>query len=1258
MPVCQVAVFTLLAEGILQRLGAVAAAIQRCRDRDKFTCPEAVIVSDDRAGRIIAGGNSDLFTGRESKVSHHSAVIGHCVCHSCCQFHGNRFTVCDRPAEYDIDILAVTCVSGRHGGIVGDRTRSVDHIHKLGILIDHHSLRQKIHNDRICEVKRFSRHILHCKTVSDGIAELERHILIGSGLTELDLRCPGAIHYRFRIVPGCQCLRLLFVSSGVTGRIGKHRVRFINDLLNSCHNAVFRFFLFEDSCLHDRISGFEVLSERKAGISLKIRGAVLHAEGFDLLSACAYRFDGNIAFRYIDRILFVFCAVKSNESDSCKNSVILIGVCPLKILVHRSLSDDDLGNVVPLLRESRVRGLRRQSGIVEFKCVERIPVRGVRCKSVSQFSLFDRQAVNMILVHRLCELNRCASFVVDKGYLVLIFVVFFRHGEDFVVNNVGVLFDDTVIIRCDTGAFTVNRVVLHCQIGLAGPDILFVSVGRTDRLPFNILIGRLCILNKRVDLLFRQCLIRAVRNFIDVEFHIGVLYSPAEVFLFHDQFEERNIVAGIGVGLIVVKTASEHIERASVGRHVGRKRRIALIDSVKSDITCYVIGLGDRVIISLEDHEFRLALLICGLSGMPGIPVFTVRSFVVHLEPGALKLREHRGFRKTAVFEDLDLNSLVVRQCILVVRRSGTVKLIREVLSGFKALHLNRGIFFIDGVFLSLDLRRFHLVDKVGLAAFAFERNDRSIGAVPVINYFRFGNDCLSVFLQHLERSACELFSGCAVILEDRDAPLKKNIGDCNRYICICLGNHYFILAFFRRARPAVNFHLFDEIAFCLILLQIISPILRKVREHSLGLFDRAVALHSSGGLVLAGLGGNFIAFVILQGEGEAVISCRNTAKIHLFVNDHPDLGKILELQFSCRGFGSVYRIVIRLSRLLDLKLQSAGHHDHLSDRVEFIMSGCFGLYRIVDTGLQTALCDRAVISRCRQSVNFGPGIVVFRECRNRIRFFTCCVECGRIKCMVIKGKLCACQIFDRVLLQIRLDQLQVHIPDVRNSKSKALLVVLILDDLLMQFGTVDTALSARFRCRRIAERIPGAVDQCRVIRILLLEQIDKILIRESVRRTRLSKYERGVRRQHREPGCAAAGRCRLIISCSALRLERECCCCRNSIPVSVFLFDRHFRSGRAVGREDLRLIGHDHREVESKAFVGIEILVTGCCRRHDSSVLARLKPFFEGKAVSVRLEALRAVDLLVCCRAPVLPFPGALVIPLKGETDLLGDEQ
>ena len=76
-------------------------------------------------------------------------------------------------------------------------------------------------------------------------------------------------------------------------------------------------------------------------------------------------------------------------------------------------------------------------------------------------------------------------------------------------------------------------------------------------------------------------------------------------------------------------------------------------------------------------------------------------------------------------------------------------------------------------------------MDKVGLAAFAFERNDRSIGAVPVIDYFRLGNDCLPVCLQHLERSACELFSGCAVILEDRDAPLKKSIGDCNRYICI-----------------------------------------------------------------------------------------------------------------------------------------------------------------------------------------------------------------------------------------------------------------------------------------------------------------------------------------------------------------------------------------------------------------------------------------------------------------------------------------
>ena len=296
MPVCQVAVFTLLAECGLQRLGAVAAAIQRCRDGDKFTRPEAVIVPDDCACRIIAGGNSDLFTGSEGKVHHYSSVIGHCVCHSRCQFHGNRFTVRDRPVEYDIDILAVTCVSGRHGGIVGDRIRSVDHIHKLGILIDHHSLRQKIHNDRICEVKLFSRHILHCKPVSDGRAELDRHILVGSGLAELDLRCLGDIHYRFRIILSCKRLLFLLISSGITGRISERHVRVIDDFLDSCHNAVFRLFLFEDSCLHHRIPGFEVLSERIAGISLKIRGAVLHIEGFDLLSACAYRLNGNISF--------------------------------------------------------------------------------------------------------------------------------------------------------------------------------------------------------------------------------------------------------------------------------------------------------------------------------------------------------------------------------------------------------------------------------------------------------------------------------------------------------------------------------------------------------------------------------------------------------------------------------------------------------------------------------------------------------------------------------------------------------------------------------------------------------------------------------------------------------------------------------------------------------------------------------------------------------------------------------------------------
>ena len=596
----------------------------------------------------------------------------------------------------------------------------------------------------------------------------------------------------------------------------------------------------------------------------------------------------------------------------------------------------------------------------------------------------------MILVHRLCELNRCASFVVDKGYLVLIFVVFFRHGEDFVVHNVGVLFDDTIVIRCDAGAFTVNRVVLHCQIGLAGPDILFVRVGRTGRFSFNILIGCLSVLSKRVDFLFLQSLFCAVRNFIYVEFHVGILHGPAEVFLFHGQFEERNIVAGVCVGLVILKTMSEHIECPSIGRRVGRKRRIAFIDSVKSDITCYVIGLRDRIIISFKDHEFRLALLICGLGGVPCIPVLTVRSFVVHLEPGVLKFLEHRCFRKTAVFDDLNLNSLIVGQSVLIVRRSGTVKLIREVLSGFKTLHLNRGIFFIDGVFLSLDLRSFHLVDKVGLTAFAFERNDRSIGAVPVINYFRFGNDCLSVRLQHLERSACELFSGCAVILEDRDAPLKKSICDCNRYICICLGNHYFILAFFRSARLTVNFNLFDEIAFCLIFFQIISPILRQVREHNLGLFDRAVALHSPGGHVLACFCGYLIALAVLQREGEAVISCRNTAKIHLFVNDHPD-----------------------------------------------------------------------------------PG-----------------------------------------------------------------------------------------------------------------------------------------------------------------------------------------RFGRAVGREDLRLIGHSHSEVERRGYVRIEIFIVVCRLCHDCSVFARIKPFLKRVAVSVRLEALRTVDLLIRCRAPVLPLPGALVKPLKGETDLLGDEQ
>ena len=79
---------------------------------------------------------------------------------------------------------------------------------------------------------------------------------------------------------------------------------------------------------------------------------------------------------------------------------------------------------------------------------------------------------------------------------------------------------------------------------------------------------------------------------------------------------------------------------------------------------------------------------------------------------------------------------------------------------------------------------------------------------------------------------------------------------------------------------------------------------------------------------------------------------------------------------------------------------------------------------------------------------------------------------------------------------------------------------------------------------------------------------------------------------------------------------------------------------------------------MESKVFVRVEILVACCRRRHDSPVFARFKTFFEGKAVSVRLKALRTVDLFIRCRAPVLPLPGTLVKPLKGETDLPGDEQ
>ena len=138
-------------------------------------------------------------------------------------------------------------------------------------MIDHHSLGQKIHNDRICEVKHFSCHILHCKAISDRRAELDRHILIGSGLTELDLRCLGGIHYRFRIVLSCHGLLWQLFSSGTAGRIGERHVRIVDNLLDSCHDAVFGLLLFEDSCLHDRIPGFEVLSERIAGIRLEIR---------------------------------------------------------------------------------------------------------------------------------------------------------------------------------------------------------------------------------------------------------------------------------------------------------------------------------------------------------------------------------------------------------------------------------------------------------------------------------------------------------------------------------------------------------------------------------------------------------------------------------------------------------------------------------------------------------------------------------------------------------------------------------------------------------------------------------------------------------------------------------------------------------------------------------------------------------------------------------------------------------------------------
>ena len=79
---------------------------------------------------------------------------------------------------------------------------------------------------------------------------------------------------------------------------------------------------------------------------------------------------------------------------------------------------------------------------------------------------------------------------------------------------------------------------------------------------------------------------------------------------------------------------------------------------------------------------------------------------------------------------------------------------------------------------------------------------------------------------------------------------------------------------------------------------------------------------------------------------------------------------------------------------------------------------------------------------------------------------------------------------------------------------------------------------------------------------------------------------------------------------------------------------------------------------MERKAYVGVEILVAGCRRRHDSPVFAGFKSFREAVAISVSLETLCTAYLLIRCRAPVLPLPGALVIPLKGETDFLGNKQ